>query len=179
MAETLFITPAEITATTIMGGNVDPDKYVVNIAFAQLTIIEPLLGSLLYDKIITLIEGDSFTEPYTTLYNEYVKPITKHEAVAEYIEVSPYMVENGGTFKHTADNREIVSKDEIQALSGKYHAIAQMYIQRFEKWICKNGVNIPEYQTHQDEVNAQKVKVTSGWYFGGEDLTEITPQTEG
>jgi len=43
--------------------------------------------------------------------------------------------------------------------------LAQMYIQRFEKWICKN--NIAEYKRYQDEVNAQKIKVTSGWYLGG------------
>lgn len=40
-----------------------------------------------------------------------------------------------------------------------------MYIQRFNKWICKN--TITEYKTYQDEVNADKnMKVRSGWYFG-------------
>ena len=46
-----------------------------------------------------------------------------------------------------------------------------MYVQRFDKWICLN--NLPEYKRHQDEVDAQKIKVTSGWYLGkSKGLTE-------
>jgi len=90
MAETLFITPAEIAATTILGGNVDTDKYVVNIVFAQLSVIEPLLGTELYEKIKTDFESESLSGLYETLFNDYIKPITKHEALAEYIEVSNF-----------------------------------------------------------------------------------------
>jgi len=36
-----------------------------------------------------------------------------------------------------------------------------MYIGRFNKWICKNPLT--EYQQCQDEVDAQKVKVSFGW----------------
>jgi len=170
MAEVLFITPAEIAATTILGGNVDPDKYVVNIALAQLSVIEPLLGTELYDKIYDDFVADTLAGDYLTLFNEYVKPITKHEALAEYIEVSNFMVDNGGTFKHTADNREITTKDDTQFLAGKYHNLAQLYIKRFEKWICKN--TLTEYKRYQDEVNAQNVEVKSGWFFGGSGMID-------
>ena len=164
MAETLFITPQEITATTILGGNVDPDKYIINIAFAQLSVIEPLLGTELYDKITAEFEADTLAGDYLTLFTDFVQPITKHEALAEYIEVSNFMVDNGGTFKHIADNRENTTKDDTQFLAGKYHNLAQMYIKRFNKWICKN--TLTEYKRYQDEVNAQNVEVKSGWYFG-------------
>jgi hypothetical protein len=39
MAELLFITPQEITETTIVGGNVDFDKYVPCILETQLKTI--------------------------------------------------------------------------------------------------------------------------------------------
>jgi hypothetical protein len=164
MAEVLFITPAEMAATTILGGNVDVDKYIVNIAFTQLSVIEPLLGSELYDKILADLVAGTLTGDYETLFTEYVQPITKHEALAEYIEVSNFMVDNGGTFRHTAENRENTTKDDTQFLAGKYHSLAQMYIKRFEKWICKNKID--EYKRYQDEVNAQNVEVKAGWYFG-------------
>lgn len=163
MAETLFITPSEITGTTILGGNVDPDRYLFNIADVQISVIEPLLGTELYDKIVADFKADTLTGLYETLFNEYVKPITKHEALAEYIEISPFLVENGGTFKHNAENREQLTRNEIELLAGKYHSLAQMYIKRFEKWICKN--TIAEYKRYQDDVNAQKVQTSTGMYF--------------
>jgi hypothetical protein len=166
MAELLFIQPSEITQTTVLGGNVDIDKYQFCIYDTQITFIEPLLGTELYDKIIADVTATTIAGDYLTLYNEYVKPITKNEALAKYIEVSSYMLDNGGLFKHQPDNAEIVDKDEAQFLAGKYHAIAQMYVQRFEKWICKNPLT--EYKTSQDDVNASKyMKATGGLYFGG------------
>ena len=161
MAEILFITPEELIQGTIIGGNVDADKYITSVANAQVMVIEPLLGSELYDKIKNDVQNNTLTGLYLTLYNEFVKPITKAEATAEYIEISSYILDNGGLYKHQTDSAEIVDKDEAQFLSGKYHSMAQMFIQRFEKWICKN--NIAEYKTSQDEVNAQEVKLTAGW----------------
>ena len=165
MAEFLFIQPSEIASTTIMGGNVDVDKYIFCVADTQISVIEPLLGTELYDVIVAGATADNLAGLYATLYTEFVKPITKHESTAKYIEISSYTLNNGGLYKHTADNAEVVDKEEAQFLAGKYSSMAQMYVQRFDKWICKN--NIPEFKRSQDEVNAQKLKLSSGWYFGG------------
>lgn len=165
MAELLFIEPQEITSTTILGGNVDVDKYLFCIANVQLTIIEPLLGTELYDKIITDKTNDTLAGLYLELYTDFIKPITKNMALSEYIEIASYMVNNGGIYKHTGDNIEVVDKQEVQFLAGKNKNYAQMYIERFNKWICKNS--LPEYKTYQDEVNAIKgLDVAVGWYFG-------------
>lgn len=163
MAELLFIQPSEIASTTVLGGNVDVDKYLFNVLTTQISVIEPLLGTELYDYIVTNFA--TLTGDYSTLYTEFVKPITKYEALADYIEQASYTLDNAGLFKHAPDNAEVVDKDEAQYLAQKYHALAQMYVQRFNKWICKN--TITEYKTYQDEVNAQKnMKLTGGWYFG-------------
>lgn len=162
MAELLFITPQEMTSSTILSGNTDIDKYLFCIANTQLTTIEPLLGTLLYDKIIEDITNDDLTGLYLTLYTDFIKPITKNESLAQYIEIASYMVDNGGVYKHTGENLEVVDKQEVQFLAGKYKSLAQMYVTRFEKWICRNI--IPEYQSMQDEVNAIRgMNLNVGW----------------
>lgn len=166
MAEFLFITPQEMASTTILGGNVDIDKYLFCIANVQLTTIEPLLGTELYDKILTDAEADTLSGLYLTLYNDYIKPITKNESTAQYIEIASYMLTNGGLFKHTGDNIEVVDKQEAQFLAQKYSGLAQMYVKRFEKWICKNPLT--EYKTYQDDVNADRnIRLTAGWKLNG------------
>ena len=131
----------------------------------MITVLEPLLGSELYDKVLADWTAHTLTGDYATLFTEFVQPITKNEAAAEYIEMSSYTLGNGGLYKHAPDNAEVVDKEEAQFLSGKYHNIAQTYIQRFNKWICKNTVT--EYKTSQDEVDASKsLTVRSGWFFG-------------
>lgn len=162
MAEILFTSPQELSNTTILSGNVDIDKYTFCIANVQVTTIEPLLGSELYEKIITDLDAGTLEGLYLELFEKYIKPITKHYSVGQYIEIASYILDNGGLYKHTGENIEVVDKQEAQFLSNKYNAMAQMYVQRFEKWICKN--TIPEYKTIQDDVNAMKdVKLTAGW----------------
>jgi hypothetical protein len=160
--ERLFITPEEMTYSTILSGNIDVDKYRYVVLNTQISVIEPLLGTLLYDKIIADLEADTLSGNYLTIFNDFVKPITKYESVGQFIEVASYLVDNGGIFKSTPDAKEVVSKDEVQFLANKYKSMAQLYVQRFNKWICNNTID--EYQTVQDEVNAiNDIELMTGW----------------
>lgn len=161
MALKLFITPQELAQKTVIGGNVDIDNYNFSIENTMLSVIEPLLGTELYDKISADWNADTLAGDYLTLFTEFVQPITKYQSAAEYIEVANYKSTNKGILKTSSDNSEIVDKEEIIYLSQKYRGLAQMYVQRFEKWI---GLNIiPEYKTSQDDVNAQDVNLPWGW----------------
>jgi len=165
MATKLFISPQQIQQTTILGGNIDKDKFSFCIESTQINTIEPLLGSELYDKIVADFTADTLAGNYLILFNEFVFPITKFESTAQYLKIAPYNVANGGVYKHAPDNANVVDVEEINTLSEIYHNNAQMYVQRFLKWICKN--NLTEYKTYQDEVNAEKnITLRGGLYFG-------------
>lgn len=163
MAEFLLINPKEISRTTILGGNVDIDRYRYCVYNAQVMVLEPLLGTELYSKVLEDAEANTLTGLYLELYDKFLKHIVKNEALAEYLEVAPYLVTNGGVFKHSPENKEVVSKGEVDILASRYHSFAQVYVQRFNKWICKNQLS--EYKKWQDEVNAQNVKTSLGWYL--------------
>tara|TARA_R110000803_G_scaffold11670_3_gene34706 strand:+ start:363 stop:935 length:573 start_codon:yes stop_codon:yes gene_type:complete len=162
--EYLFITPQELKSTTILGGNVDKDKFLFSIANTQIITIQALLGTELYDVILEGAENSTLTGDYLEMYTKYIKPITKNQALSEYIKISSYMVTNGGAYKHVADNAELMTEEDIMRLADTYAGIADTYIRRFYKWLDKHS--IAEYKTYQDEVNASKnMKNRSGWFF--------------
>ena len=161
--ELLFLTKDEIAKTTIVGGNVEREKYVFCIINVQKTIIETMLGTELYDKIVSDLELDSLTGDYLELFNDFIKPITKNLSVSEYVEISNYYLGNKGLFKPSSENSETASKNDRIELSQKYKGLAQTYIERFNKWILRK--DLPEYKTYQDEVNARKVNTTFNWFF--------------
>lgn len=157
--EILLIRPSEITEFTPLGGNIDIDKYLPCIYDVQITVIEPLLSTELYEKIKTDFNDDELTGLYETLYTDYLKPILRHQVFAEYAEIASYMVTNGGIFKHQPTDSQIVEKSEVQYLAQTHRSKAQLYIERARKWLCEN--KLPEYNVC-DTVN---VKVTSGWHL--------------
>tara|TARA_R110000803_G_scaffold37563_1_gene80939 strand:+ start:14242 stop:14820 length:579 start_codon:yes stop_codon:yes gene_type:complete len=176
--EYLFITPSEMKATTILGGNISPDKFLFSIANVQIITIQRLLGTELYDVILDGAENDTLTGDYLELYTKFVKPITKNQALAEYIKISSFMITNGGAYKHTVDNGELMTNEEIEGLADTYAGIADTYIRRFHKWICNNPLS--EYKTYQEEVNASKtLKNRSGWFFGLPSNKVLDRITEG
>ena len=167
-----------MTATTILGGNIDVDKFKFSVSDVQVKVIEPLLGSELYQKFQTDLQSPPLVEPYKTLFENYVQPITKFEAVADYVEIASFMITNGGAFKHAPANAETMSKDEIMLISQKYSSRAQMHIERFYKWICKNKSNIPEYRNSQEEVDPTKaMKLTAGLYLRKGKTLRTNPDT--
>ena len=109
MSEVLFISPKELTQDTMMGGNVDVSKYLPSIFSTQTKVIEELLGTELYDKMLSDYTEDistgkfipsQVTGYYLVLLNEYIKPILKYESCADYITISPYVLGNGGLYKN-------------------------------------------------------------------------------
>ena len=94
MADFLFISPTEIKQTTVVGGNVDDDRFVFIISDVQNTVILPLLGQQLYDVILAGATANNLTGLYLELYTKYVQPITKFQTVANFVLISNYMVAN-------------------------------------------------------------------------------------
>ena len=159
--QTLLIRPSEITGFTPLGGNVDIDKYLPCILDVQVTVIEPLLGEKLYDKILVDFEADNLDGNYEILYNEYLKPILRHQVFAEYVEIGSYTVSNAGIYKHAPEDSEVVSKDEVQYLAQIHRSKSQLYIDRAKKWLGKNLIS--EYRGHG--CSGGTLKTASGWHF--------------
>lgn len=159
-----LVTAQEIIDATIIGGDVDLDKYTYSIDNTEIMVIEPLLGTELFDKIKLENDNNTITGLYLTLLDDYIKPILKYQTASEYIEVCNYQLTNSGLLKNSPQEKEVVNLEEIEKLSGKYSSISQMYIERFNKWIAKN--TLPEYKLTQDEVDADSdLNINDGWWL--------------
>lgn len=146
---TYLITSSEIATNTPMGGNVDPDKYTSLITDVQVLVLEPILGTKLYDKILTDFEADNLVGDYLEMFTDYIKPVMWHSVFAEYVKFGSIWVNNGGLYKHIADDADNASQDEIDSLAKSYQSKADAYISRLERYLCDK--NISEYDNSQDE----------------------------
>jgi len=157
--EILLTSVAEISKYTPLGGNVDVDKSKPVILYVQFEVIQPLLGTELYEKIRTDFYADTLAGLYLELYENYIRWILIYQVFAEYSETASYIVDNGGIFKHQPADTQIVDKAEVQYLAQTFRTKAQTYIKRTNDWLCENS--LPEY----NRCDTTDVKVTSGWYL--------------
>ena len=170
---TYLITSHEIKLNTSMGGNVDSDKYLHYINDVQVMVLENVLGTKLYDKIITDFNSGSLAGLYLQMFNDYIKPVIWHSVFAEYIKMGQIIVGNGGVYKHIAQDAEISSDDSINYSAKNAQSKADTYIDRLIRFLVDKEPDIVEYTTTQDNdydiEPSNALQTISGWYLTGSD----------
>ena len=164
-----LITSEEIRLNTPMGGNVDSDKFIHFINDVQVMVLENVLGTKLYDKILSDYDDNSITEVYKTMLDGYIKPVLWHSVFAEYIKIGSVIVGNGGVYKHIAQDAQVADLDDINYVAKNAQSKADTYIDRLIRFLCDRKNDIPEYTQTQDEGYDIKpnhpIQLVSGWYL--------------
>ena len=164
MATALFISRTDLVKNTIIDGNVDTDLFIQYVRISQEIHIENYLGSKLYDKISADIIANTLTGDYLYLVTEFLQPMLIHLAMTSYLPFAAYQVKSGGIFKHSSENSETASKDEVDFLVQKEREFAEHYTRRFVDYICFNSSKFPEYNQNVDsDVYPNKNVGDSNW----------------
>ena len=166
MATTLFVKLSDIKRNTILDGNVDIDKFIQYVKIAQEIHIRNYLGTDLYNKIATDIAASSLSGDYLTLVNTYVQPMLIHYAMVDYLPFAAYTIKNGGIYKHTSENSETATKEEVSYLVEKERDIAEYYTRRFIDYMNFNQSSFPEYTSNtNDDIHPDHDANFQGWHL--------------
>lgn len=150
MDDIVLITNEQLTKYSPLGGNIDVDKYSFIIKETQVFVIEKILGTKLYDKIVLEYENGTISGIYDTLLKNYIQPILIYTVSAEYIIIGSFNVANSGIFKYTPENTQTPSQKEIEFLANQQRSKADVYIERMQRFLCDGANDIPEYDAPQD-----------------------------
>ena len=160
----LFIKREDLVRNSIINGNVDTDLFIQNIKDAQQIHVRNYLGTDLYNKISADIIAGTLSGDYLTLVNSYVQPMLIHFAMVDYLPFAAYSIKNGGIYKHTSENSEVVSKDEVDYLVSKERDIAEYYTRRFIDYMAFNQSSFPEYTSNiNDDIHPDHDATFQGW----------------
>jgi hypothetical protein len=166
MAEVLLISNKDLVKFTALNGNLDPDKTVHFIKISQDIYIQQYLGSNLLNKLKTDYANNTLTSNYSDLITNYVKPMLIHFTAVEMYPFIAYSITNKGVYKHSAENSEVVSKNEVDYLVEKERVIAENYAQRFLNYMKYHFNLFPEYYNIYNEDIAPKMKTDlTNWYI--------------
>ena len=108
--EAILITRNDLVKLTVLGGNVDTDKFIQFIKIAQDIHVQGYLGTRLLTRIQDDIIAGTLTTPYAELLEKYIKPMLIHFAMVEYIPFAAYTIANKGVFKHNSETGDSVEK---------------------------------------------------------------------
>lgn len=167
----LFISESYIKTFSEVQDDVLVKKMARNIWVVQETYIQPLLGTKLYRKIIADIQAGVMNEPYTSLFTDYIQPLTLEYTMYKSIPFIHYAITNKSVVKKGGDNNESAELEEIKYLQQEYlnsaSAFGNICIKHLIQGYCDNLY--PEYRenTKIDEIKPDtSVSYGSGIYLG-------------
>lgn len=154
MERDLLLKEDDIARLTSFSGNIDIDKLAPFIYTAQTNEIRRVLGLNLYNKILTDFINDTLAGDYLTIYNDYVVDMLTYYAASDYITFGTYMIDNGGIYRHEADNAVLVDQPDVDKLAMKYNSLGANMELKYLEFI--KTITIPEIDNNCKDDNSFK-----------------------
>lgn len=169
MARILFISEDFIKDNSEIDENVDMKLINPTIWRCQIQYIQNILGTKLYNKIVSDIDGDTLTGNYLTLVNDYCADCLLNYVMFEVQVPLLYKMRDKNVSKKNSDNSQPIDFKEHRYLKDFYQDKAEFFARRIAKYLCENEELFPEYNTEDqiDEVRPQGGEATVSVYLGG------------
>ena len=165
----LLILPSAIKARMSLHDNVDEKFIYPEIKAAQDLHIRPLLGSILFDKMLADIAANTLSGYYLQLMDEYLMDAICNYVMSELPEGLNYQFWNKGVASKTTDNSTQPSMSELYSIVLKYKKRAEHYAQSARLWLLQNAPqHLPEYYAPGgiDKVTPASTVYTCPIYLG-------------
>ncbi len=162
----MLVTRDEIYQRTPVNGNLDFDKVLPHVLTAQDTHVQEVLGTALYNKIVTDFNNDTLVDPYLELLNTWVKPMLIHFVASDFYLFHAFEVANGGIFRHQSENSFTPDMKDVDRLHSEQKKFAVFYRERLVDYLCYNSNLFPEYvQTQQGQLSPSSKMVNNQIVF--------------
>ena len=171
---TLFISATRLKKDTALGGSVDDNLIMPYILLAQDMNILPVLGTDLYDKLKSDVQGGSLTGAYKTLVETYIQPALVQFAFST---LAPYLrlrfSNNSVVVMGATEQSSSASYDDLRPVMETAENAAEFYRQRLIDYLKNNSSSFSEYTSN----SGADLNPTTDNYFAGIQLEPVAPMT--
>lgn len=167
----LLISEKYLKTNSLINDNVDACYIVPAIQTAQELGLQPIIGTVLYNKLVELVASGDISDwaDYKELLDTYILPYLTWRVLAD-IQVPLFgKVRNSGTVQSQDLQTQQLSIKDVQYIKNDYETKAVFYGNRLTDYLHANHSKYPEYCTIEscaDMPSAGGGETYSGIYMG-------------
>ena len=167
---TLFISTTRIKKDTALGGSVDDNLLLPYILMAQDRYILPILGTDLYDKLISDIQGSSLAGDYLTLLQTYIQPALVQFSFSVVLPFLRLRFVNNSVVTMDSEQGSSVSHEDLKPLINASMDQGEFLRERLIDYIQNNTSSFSEYSSN----TGSDLQPTTQNYYAGLNL-DVAP----
>jgi hypothetical protein len=177
----LILSPKVFKDRMSVHTNIDEKLIEPEIKVVQDMYLEPLLGTGLFTKILTIVGDGTITQAgnadYKTLVDTYLIDMLCYYVMAEMPDSINYQFTNKGVLGKTSDDSSQPSMSELYSIVSKYKNRAEHYAKRAKMYLLQKvgEGKYPEYANPGqtiDTVMPDRQSYSSPFYLG-EDFPKV------
>mgnify|MGYP000043920378 FL=1 len=152
MQNTLLISEAKLKRFTDINNALDVDLISSVIREAQIVHITRLLGSKLYDKIISDVDGETLSGNYKSLVDDYIQDALLYWSYYESLETIYLRPRNAGLVVPQGGENNAAA--DIALYDKKRTSVknkAEYFSERLVDYLCFNESLFPEYNQNVND----------------------------
>lgn len=144
----LIIDENYLKKCTAVNKAVDVNLIYSQMYVAQSKLVQPYLGTSLYEKILSDIAGDTLTGVYLALVQNYVADMCCWWTMVELIPKLTYKYDNGSLGQRTSEDTTPISDLQMKDEMDRARQNAEYYTGLLIDYLCTNSSDFPEYSNN-------------------------------
>jgi len=145
MTTTFLISEAKIRAFTDINNMVDSDLLKNNIRTAQDYYLQAIIGTLLYQKLLSDVDSNSLTGAYKTLVDDYIQDYLLYATYYESLESIYLRPRNNGLLRpNGGENSDPADKDLYLMKRQSIENKMTYYGEKLTDYIIEEQASYPE-----------------------------------
>lgn len=169
MSTVLFLSEQALKDASLINENVDMKLLTPVIEYCQEYYLIPVLGSRLYDDVVSAIVAGTVSADYKNLLDNYVQPALKWWVMVEAPLSLTYKYTNKSVATKSSDNSQPANMKDLQALSDNNRRKAEWYSQRITNFLLAHRDIYPLY-LEQGDITIDTVRPQIDAYTSGLNL---------
>ena len=150
MARVLFLSESTLKAESILQDNVDMKVVTPTIYDVQNFYILPILGTTLYNELVSKVQSNSISGDNKILMDDYITPTMVWYCRFELPYNLNYKYFSKSVGVQSSDNMTPATIEEITFVTDRAKNKAEFYAQRLTRFLQANPLKYPKYLTQTD-----------------------------
>ena len=149
MTDTLLISWTKVKQYTDINDSLDPDLIKNNIREAQDIALQRVIGTILYDKLLTLVQDGEMdlaaNAVYKTLLTQYIQDMLLYASYYEILESIFIRPRNNGLLTpNGGENSDTVDRNKYEMKRTSVQNKMEYYADHLSRFITQNEADYPE-----------------------------------
>lgn len=167
-----FLVPIErVKRNTYIDGNVDDKTIKLALTNAQEQLLEPVIGSALYEKLTGGIAEGNLELDYQNLIINYIWKILYHGTTFMVARNLLFRYTNSSIVKDSNQNSTAIDAVDLNTLRDEEFNSYQFQVDKLMRFLKANASQFPEYyEVDDDGLAAEEQQNSLGFYYDGPEI---------